>query len=152
MTGVQTCALPISSTAPSHISGTPYAIEDCLTYSHLDPNYQSYLMTISSSHQAPQSFHQAVTDPLWREAMDKEIQALEQTHTWVLTPLPPGKRPIGCKWVYKVKLNPNGTLERYTARLVAKGYTQRERLDFSETFSPVAKTVSVRVLDRKSVV
>ena len=55
--------------------------------------------------------------------MDKEIQALEQTHTWVLTPLPPGKRPIGCKWVYRVKLNPDGTIERYKARLVAKGYT-----------------------------
>ena len=69
------------STTSSHVSGTPYDIADCLTYCHLDPNYQSYLMTVSHGHQAPQYFHLAVTDPLWREAMDKEIQALEQTHT-----------------------------------------------------------------------
>ena len=78
--------------------------------------------------------------------MDKEIQALESNHTWDLTTLPPSKSPIRCKWVYKVKLNPNGNVERYKARLVGKGYTQRERLDFLETFSPIAKTISIRVL------
>ena len=78
--------------------------------------------------------------------MDKEIQALELNHTWDVTSLPPGKSPIGCKWVYKVKFNPDGSVERFKARLVGKGYTQRECLDFLETFSPVAKTVSVRVL------
>ena len=78
--------------------------------------------------------------------MDKEIQALEMNHTWDVTSLPLGKSPIGCKWVYKVKLNPGGSVERFKARLVAKGYTQRKGLDFLETFSPVAKTVSVRVL------
>ena len=78
--------------------------------------------------------------------MDKEIQALENNHTWDVTALPLGKSPIGCKWVYKVKFNPDGSVERYKAKLVAKGYTQRKGLDFLETFSPVAKTVSVRVL------
>ena len=96
--------------------------------------------------QEPQNFSQAVQDPLWRAAMDKEIQALENNHTWDVTALPPSKSPIGCKWVYKVKFNPDGSVERYKARLVAKGYTQREGLGFLETFSPVAKTVSMRVL------
>ena len=78
--------------------------------------------------------------------MDKEIQALEQNHTWDVTTLPPMKLPIGCKWVHKVKLNLDGSVERFKARLVAKGCTQKEGLDFLETFSPVAKIVSVRLL------
>ena len=68
-------------------------------------------------------FFQAVKDPLGREAMDKEIQTLEQNHTWELTSLPPGKTPIGCKWVHRIKLKSDGTIDRYKARLVAKGYT-----------------------------
>ena len=55
--------------------------------------------------------------------MDKEIQALEQNHTWELASLPPGKTPIGCKWVHRIKLKSDGTVDRYKARLVAKGYT-----------------------------
>ena len=104
------------------------------------PSYQSYVLAVSSNPQESQSLFQAVKDPLWREAMDKEIQALEQNHTWELTSLPPGKTPIGCKWVYRIKLKSDGigTVERYKARLVAKGYTQREGLDFIETFSPIA--------------
>jgi hypothetical protein len=78
--------------------------------------------------------------------MCAKIDALEATHTWSLTELPLGKKPISCKWVYKVKLNPDGSVEHYKARLVTKGYNQREGLDYSETFAPVAKMVTVRTL------
>ncbi|KAK3021989.1 hypothetical protein RJ639_045684 [Escallonia herrerae] len=81
-----------------------------------------------------------------RDAMAKEISALEANNTWTLVPLPSGKRAIDSKWVYKVKFHPDGIVERYKARLVAKGYTQIEGLDFHETFAPVAKLVMVRCL------
>ncbi|CAH9072350.1 unnamed protein product [Cuscuta epithymum] len=86
------------------------------------------------------------TDPLWRAAMQKEIQALEANGTWTLIPLPQGKKLIESKWVYKIKYKPNGDVERYKARLVAKGFTQIEGIDFHETFAPVAKLVTVRCL------
>ncbi|KAM1161896.1 hypothetical protein TB2_000928 [Malus domestica] len=91
-------------------------------------------------------FCRAVQNPKWHAAMKHEIDALQANHNWSLVPLPPHKRPINCKWVYKVKLKPDGTIERYKARLVAKGYGQIEGVDYQETFAPVAKLTNVRVL------
>lgn len=62
--------------------------------------------------------------------MDKEMEALTKNNTWTLVPLPPNKRPIGSKWVYKIKYRSDGQIERYKARLVAKGYSQIEGIDF----------------------
>ncbi|KAK4411815.1 Retrovirus-related Pol polyprotein from transposon RE1 [Sesamum angolense] len=84
--------------------------------------------------QEPSTFSQAQQHAEWREAMNHELTALENNHTWELTTLPEGKRAIGSKWVYKVKLNPDGTVERYKARLVAKGYNQIEGLDINNAF------------------
>ncbi|XP_075666001.1 uncharacterized protein LOC142635805 [Castanea sativa] len=75
-------------------AGAPYDIGQCLTYSHLEPCYHSCLLAVRSSPKEPATFSQAVQDPLWRAAMDKEIQALDLNHTWVVTTLPPDKTPI----------------------------------------------------------
>ena len=77
--------------------------------------------------------------------MAAEIDALEHNHTWSVVPLPPNKRAVGCKWVFKIKYKADGSIERYKAWLVAKSYTQQEGLDYTETFSPVAKMVTVKL-------
>lgn len=78
--------------------------------------------------------------------MKAELQALQSNDTWRLTLLPPQKTAIGCRWIYKIKYRVDGSIERYKARLVAKGYMQMEGLDYLDTFSPVAKLTTVRLL------
>ena len=78
--------------------------------------------------------------------MAAEIAALEANNTWTLTSLPPNKKTIGCKWVYKVKYKSDGSVERYKSWLVAKVFTQKERIDYTETFCPIAKMVSIKCL------
>lgn len=84
--------------------------------------------------------------PKWKAAMDEELDALNKNKTWELVDKPAHARPIKCKWVYKVKLGPNGNVERYKARLVAKGYSQIENVDYKETFAPVASMTTIRIL------
>ncbi|KAK4385898.1 Retrovirus-related Pol polyprotein from transposon RE1 [Sesamum angolense] len=78
--------------------------------------------------------------------MQQELDALKANGTWSLQPLPPRKKSIGCKWVFKTKFRSNGTMERYKARLVAKGHNQVKGLDYHETFAPIAKLVKVLLL------
>ena len=82
----------------------------------------------------------------WMEAMDKEMRSLEDNDVWELTTLPKGKSVVSCKWVYKVKTNADGSVERHKARLVARGFSQEFGSDYDETFSPVVRQESLRTL------
>lgn len=75
--------------------------------------------------------------------MIDELQALDETHTWDLVDLPLNKKVVGCKWVYKIKTRSDGSVERYKAQLVAKGYTPEYGIDYEETFAPVSRLTSV---------
>lgn len=85
----------------------------------------------------------------WKKAMDKEIQSLEENHTFTLTTLPEGRKTVGGRWVYAIKKDSDGHYQ-YIARLVAKGYSQSLGIDYGETFSRTASLTSVRVALQKA--
>ena len=99
-----------------------------------------------ASLQEPQTFRESSSNPLWQQAMKEELDALHKTGTWDLADLPSGKSAIGCKWVYKIKTQSNGTVDRYKARLVARGFTQEYGIDYEESFAQVAQLSYVRTL------
>ena len=94
----------------------------------------------------PRHFQAALSIPHWRTAMEQEYHALLKNETWRLVPPKAGVNIIDSKWVFKVKKHADGSIERYKARLVAKGFKQRHGLDYEDTFSPVVKPTTIRLL------
>jgi hypothetical protein len=82
----------------------------------------------------------------WQKALDEEYDSLIQNQTWELAELPPNRKAISSKWVFKIKHNSDGTVERYKARLVARGFMQKEGIDYQETYAPVVRYGSLRLL------
>ena len=78
--------------------------------------------------------------------MKEELDALTKNYTWDLVTLPYRQSVVGCKWIYKIKTRSNGSIERYKARFVTKGFTQEYGIDYEETFAPVARISSVRAI------
>lgn len=134
-----------STQSSSSSNGTPYPISHYLCLSSYSSRHRHFINSITKQIE-PTSYTVAQKNPFWRQAMEDEIEALEANKTWILDVLPPGKKAIGCKWVYRIKYNPDGSIERYKSPLVAKGFSQMEGFDYIDVFAPVAKLATVRIV------
>ena len=97
----------------------------------------------------PTTYKETIVSPqpnFWIYAMKDEMTSMSQNKVWSLVDLSYGCKPIGCKWVFKTKCDAKGHVERYKERLVVKGYSQREDIDFKETFPPVSTKDSLRII------
>ena len=136
-----------SSTPSSATSSTTYLFinsskKRCSLKEINEQNERCQFSTI----QEPTCFEDTVQMKEWCVGMDDEIKALKQHNTWELVELPKGKEKVGLKWIYKVKYIYDGSIQKYIARLVARGYMQCEGIDFNETFAPIARFDTIRTV------
>jgi hypothetical protein len=103
-------------------------------------------LLLASEEGEPRSFAEAEHDTAWQAAMSEEMNSIEQNDTWLLVELPHGHRPIGLKWVFKLKKNEAGAVIKHKTRLIAKGYVQQLGIDLDKVFVPVARLESVQLL------
>ena len=114
-----------------------YPLSNYVSYNQVSPEYNRViqaLMTVS----VLRNVREAMLSAEWKKAMDEEMEALEQSNTWEMVPLPVGKKIVGSWWVFTIKYHSDRSIARYKARLVAQGYTQSYGIDYFETFAPVA--------------
>lgn len=135
----------------SAAQGLPHRVSTRLQQGIIKPKQYTdgtvrWCMNAAVTSDEPTCVEEALGDSRWVSVMDVEHQALLKNRTWHLVPAPKGKNIIGCKWVYKVKRKADGTIDRYKARLVAKGYKQRYEIDYEDTFSPVVKAATIRLV------
>ena len=94
----------------------------------------------------PSSFEEAVEDPTWVYAMVEEYYSIIRKNAWDIVPRPEGKSVVGSRWIYKVKQDADGSVEKYKARFFAWGFSQIEGIDYEETFAPVARYSSIQTI------
>ncbi|PHU21498.1 hypothetical protein BC332_06605 [Capsicum chinense] len=103
----------------------------------------------------PQTFEKIMlssNSSFWKEAVNSEIDSILSNHTWELVDIPLGNKPLGSKWIFKRKIKADGTIDKYKARLIVKGFKQKEGHDYFDTYSPVKRITSIRMLISLAVV
>ena len=108
------------------------------------PDFYAYMIE-----NEPLTYQQAMSSPdapYWKEAVNSEIESILQNHAWELVDLPKGSKPLGYKWIFKKKLKADGSIDKYKARLVIKGFRQKQDLDYFDTYSQVTRITSIRML------
>lgn len=140
-----TKGIPKPSYEPNFNSKSKYPISDYVSTCRLSKSFTCTVNQLSSV-SIPRNLQEALLDQQWKKAMDEEMDALQRNSTWELVDKPHGYRIVGCRWVFTIKMNSDGSIDRYKARLVAKGYTQTYGIDYEETFAPVAKINTIRIL------
>ena len=116
-----------------------------VSYDRLSSGFRKIVQALLTT-VIPRNVQDAMSQVEWKTAMDEEMLALRKNSTWDMGPLPEGKKLVGSRWVYTIKHNSDGSIARYKARLVARGYTQSYGIDYNETFAPVAKLNTVRLV------
>nr|GEZ47300.1 reverse transcriptase domain-containing protein [Tanacetum cinerariifolium] len=104
---------------------------------------------ISEPRKDPRTYNEAMKSQdavFWKEAIDDEIRSIMENNTWVLSDLPSGSKPLGCKWIFKKKMKFDGTINKFKARLVIQGLRQKEGIDYFDTYAPVAHITTIRLL------
>ena len=116
-----------------------------MSLKHLSPAHKNFIVSLNTII-IPNIVSEALTKRELKDAMRKEMSALEMNKTWEIVERPKGKNIVDCKWIFTIKYKVDGSLERHKARLVVKGYTQTSGVDYQETFALVAKMNTIRIL------
>ena len=131
------------SPSPKTDSGAPYPITDYVNYDHFSLAHRVFLASISQEKEFV-TYTDTVKDSRWKDTMKNEIHAFETDGTWTVTQLPSGKKALGLKCVYKIKHKSDGSVEQFKARLVILGNHQKKGIDYTKTFAPIVKMITVR--------
>lgn len=150
--------------APTSTSHTPkrQRVHSALLVGHTypEPIFQVFLMEGSRNKEGqiisylhmdedPKTFTEAMSSQdvaFWKEAIQDEMDSIVGNNTWELSDLPTGCKPLGCKWIFKRKMKADGSIDKFKARLVIQGFKQREGVDYFDTYAPVARITTIRLL------